>query len=75
MDAVTDEPVITAYKATAYLPIPDEMAMEYGLIPDTRPPAPAPRWRDRIRWRLSELRERAAVLAFRVVAGRDPVDP
>lgn len=33
------------------MPISDELAMEYGLIPDTRPPAPRPSWRQRVRWR------------------------
>jgi len=55
----------------ACLPISDEMAMEYGLIPDTRPPYVPPRWRTRLRWRIADLRERAAVNLYRLAAGHD----
>lgn len=36
------------------IPLTTEMAMEYGLIPDTRPKAHTP-WRRRMRWRFSNL--------------------
>lgn len=37
-------------KIGQFVPISDELAMEYGLIPDTRPPSPPPSRRQRIRW-------------------------
>lgn len=63
------EPELTVHKASAYVPISDELAMEYGLIPDTRPPLPPPSLRTRLRWRISALRERLAGWLCRVVAG------
>jgi hypothetical protein len=48
---------ITVIKMGGYMPISDELAMEYGLIPDTRPPVVIPR-RQRIRNRVDELRLR-----------------
>lgn len=64
---------VTVVKAVAYLPISDELAMEYGLIPDTRPPYVPPRWpwRTRLRWRIAGLRERVAVNLYRLAAGHD----
>jgi len=51
-------------KFVTHMPISEELAMEYGLIPDTRPASPPPTWRQRIhervhrrvvdlRWRLA----------------------
>lgn len=49
---MTEEPQYTVRKIGYSMPISDELAMEYGLIPDTRPPAPPPSWRQRMRWQL-----------------------
>ncbi|MFI6395284.1 hypothetical protein [Nonomuraea sp. NPDC050540] len=38
--------------------------MEYGLVPDTRPPAPRTPWRRRLRWRIA-----AAVRPVRLALG------
>lgn len=40
---------LTVTKYGAYVPITDDMAMDYGLIPDTRPPVRYSR-RLRLRW-------------------------
>jgi hypothetical protein len=53
--AAMEEQQFTVRKMTAYQPISEELAMEYGLIPDTRPPAPRPSWRQRARWRVAAL--------------------
>lgn len=37
-------------KVGAVVPISRELAMDYGLLPDTRPPHPRLRWRTRLRW-------------------------
>jgi hypothetical protein len=39
---------ITAWKLSSEIPMSDELAMDYGLIPDTRPPAPKPSRRVRL---------------------------
>ena len=44
-----DDREITVIKMGGYMPISEELAMEYGLIPDTRPPVVITR-RQRIRW-------------------------
>jgi hypothetical protein len=65
------EPELLVTKAVGYIAISDELAMEYGLIPDTRPPPPPIPWRTRLRWRWGEARDRAAERAYRLIAGRE----
>jgi hypothetical protein len=48
----------------------DEMLMDCGVIPDTRPKVKYP-WRSRLRWRFAEARERLASRAYRLIAGYD----
>jgi len=60
-------------KASAWVFAPDELLMDYGVIPDTRPPARIP-WRRRLRWRLYDQREALARRAFKVIAGYDVPD-
>jgi hypothetical protein len=66
---------ITVTKASAYLMVSDEVLMDMGIIPDTRPPPPPIPWRRRRRWRWLELREALAVRAYAVIAGYPPPDP
>ena len=63
---------VTIVKSAAYLPISNELAMEYGLIPDTRPPAPPIPWWRRLRYRTWRWRDAAALKLYRLVAGHDP---
>jgi hypothetical protein len=45
-----DDREIHVTKAVSFVSLSDELAMEYGLIPDTSPPVVLPlRWRIRIR--------------------------
>lgn len=60
---------ITVTKASAWMPVSDEAAMDAGVIPDTRPRAP---WHRRLRWRAAAWRERAARRAYRMIAGEWP---
>ena len=60
---------LTVTKASAWLPLTDEMAMDAGIIPDTRPRAP---WHRRAKWRMQRWRERAARRAYRVICGSWP---
>jgi hypothetical protein len=61
-------------KKATVIALPDELAMDYGLIPDTRERKPVTR-RTRFRWWRSRQRERAASLAYRLIAGYDPPEP
>ncbi|MGP4092959.1 hypothetical protein [Nonomuraea sp. KM90] len=45
-------------KMSAHIPISEEMAMDLGLIPDTRPAPPPPTRRQRVRaWVRGTIRE------------------
>jgi hypothetical protein len=66
------KPVII--KAASYIEVPNELLMDYGVIPDTRPKPPPPSWRTRFRWKREQWRERAARRAYRIVAGDWPDD-
>ncbi|MEV4096951.1 hypothetical protein [Streptosporangium saharense] len=56
------------------VPISEELAMEYGLIPDIRPvPPPPPRHR-RLRWRLTETIARLRLRLGARIAGVRPED-
>lgn len=59
-----------AEKFSAWVFASDELLMDYGAIPDTRPPVHVP-WRRRLRWRLTAKREVLARWAFRRIAGYD----
>jgi hypothetical protein len=59
-------------KLSAVIEVPDELLMDYGLIPDTRPKPPPPSWRTRLRWKRDEWRERTARRAYKVIAGYWP---
>lgn len=72
-------PDFTVHKATAYVPISTEMAIEYGLISKEQAraqgwmPAPAIRipWYRRLRWRIQAVRERIGRRVGGWIAGVD----
>lgn len=64
------EPLII--KAASYIEVSDELLMDYGVIPDTRPPLPPPSWRTRLRWKRGMWRNLAARRAYKVIAGYWP---
>lgn len=53
-----NDDVLKAVKHGSFIRVSDEILMDQGLIPDTRPPAP--RWsrRRRLSWWWAERRER-----------------
>jgi hypothetical protein len=61
-------------KVTGYIEVSDELLMDCGAIPDTRPKPPPLPWRWRLRNRISDLRERAARRAYKIIAGEWPHD-
>jgi hypothetical protein len=62
----------TVTKTSAWLPVSEEILMDEGIIPDTRP---RPALRKRLRWKAAAARERAARRAYRVIAGDWPYEP
>jgi hypothetical protein len=61
---------MTVRKSAAWLLVPDELLMDAGAIPDTRVRRPLS-LRARARYRVAATRERAARLAYRLIAGYD----
>lgn len=59
-----------ALKPAASMMISKEQAMDYGLIPDTRPPVHIS-WRSRMSWRISDWRERVGRKVGGWIAGVD----
>ncbi len=68
----SSQPLI-ARKEAMYLAVPNELAMEYGLIPDTRPQQPPVRrpLRERLRIRAAPFRERLGARVYRLITGFD----
>lgn len=60
-------------KQSAVLPVSDELLMDEGVIPDTRPPLKVG-WRTRFRWWLSPSRERFGRWLGGKIAGVDLTD-
>lgn len=58
-----------AIKAHGYVFASDELLMDAGVIPDTRPPSPPPPWGRRMRNRADRWRESLARRAYRIIAG------
>jgi hypothetical protein len=66
-EGLFNEPAVT-------IEVTDELLMDYGIIPDTRPPAvPPSRW-TLLRWKLPAWRRQAARRAYRIIAGDWPDD-
>lgn len=69
------EPLI-ASKLVSYIEVPNELLMDYGVIPDTRPKPPPPSWRTRLRGKIEDRidtwRNLAARRAYKVIAGDWP---
>lgn len=61
----------TVRKISSVVQVPNELLMDAGLIPDTRPKPPPLPWRWRVRNRIADWRERAACRAFKIIAGYD----
>jgi hypothetical protein len=61
-------------KLSASIAVPNELLMDYGVIPDTRPPLPPPSWRTRLRWKIGDWRTRAARRAYKIIDGDWPDD-
>lgn len=61
-------PQLTVRKVEGYLPIPEEILMDEGVIPDTRPKVKI-RWRTRLRWRVNHGRERFGLWAYWKITG------
>ena len=66
-----DQTQLTVHRTEGYLPIPEEILMDEGVIPDTRPARPVVklRWRTRARWRITTYRERFGLWAYWVITG------
>lgn len=71
---------VTIVKAAAYLPVSVEILLDEGLItedearargwePTVYPPVP---WHRKLRWRIGDWRDAAALRLYRLVAGHDP---
>lgn len=68
----SDELLGAVRKLYAYEEAPDELLMDCGVIPDTRPKPPPPSWRTRLRWKRGDWREQTARRAYKVIAGYWP---
>lgn len=64
----TEPPRITVHKVEGYIPISEELLMDEGAIPDTRPKVKI-RWRTRLRWRVNHGRERFGLWAYWKITG------
>jgi hypothetical protein len=65
---------LTVTKLSAVIQVPDELLMDAGIIPDTRPPRPPLPWRWRMRNRIGGWREIIARWAFKIIAGYEVPD-
>jgi len=62
---------LTVRKLSAIVDVSDELLMDMGAIPDTRPPRPPLPWKRRMRNRAAGWRERLAGRAYKIIAGYD----
>lgn len=65
---------IIVEKVGAHIPVSDDLLMDTGVIPDTRPPVHIPWWR-RAHWRIQAWRERVGRKVGGWIAGVDLSDP
>jgi len=61
-------------KLSAIAQVPDELLMDMGAIPDTRPPRPPLPRKWRMRNRVAGWRERLAGRAYKIIAGYEVPD-
>lgn len=59
---------------SSYIEVPNELLMDFGAIPDTRPKPPPPTWRQKLRSKAEEWREQGARRAYKAIAGYWPSD-
>lgn len=65
------EQLLIPRKEAMVIEVPEELLMDCGVIPDTRPALPPPSWRTRLRWKLAELRRAAARRAYQLITGEE----
>lgn len=71
--AAQSMPPLHVYRHAMYLPVSEDLLMDEGVIPDTRPPLKVG-WRTRFRWWLSSSRERFGRWLGGKIAGVDLTD-
>jgi hypothetical protein len=69
------EPELIVHKVTGYVVASEELLMDCGVIPDTRPPPPPTPWRVKLRRRVWAWRDAAATWAYRRISGHDVEPP
>jgi hypothetical protein len=65
-----DAPNFDVKTYPGFVQVSEEMLMDCGVIPDTRPPTVVP-WRSRLRWRWQAWRERTGRTVGTWIAGTD----
>lgn len=71
-------PPMRVEMVTGYLPVPDEMLMDCGVIPDTRPKPVLTRRQRFARWRRHKTESTRLALAgraYRLISGEDVPEP
>jgi hypothetical protein len=66
-----EDPVIIPRKIASYISVDEELLMDMGIIPDTRPILPPPSIRTRFRWWRAQQRERLGQWAYVKISGEE----
>ena len=70
--------LLISRKVSAVIEVSNELLMDYGIIPDTRPKPPPLPWRARARRKIAgtvaDWREQTARRAYKIIAGEWPDD-
>jgi hypothetical protein len=69
---------LSVTKMSGYLEVPEEMLMDFGVIPDTRPKPVLTRREQFARWRrrrINSARLALAGRAYRLISGEDVPEP
>lgn len=73
--AIPEEPLtVNVTKYAGLVQMSEYAAMDYGLIPDTRPPLPPPTRRERFRWWRQQAVAQARTRLATWIAGYDITD-
>jgi hypothetical protein len=72
--AYNPAPELTVHKSFGFVTLSNDLLMDVGAIPDTRPPVHIP-WRRRLRRRLNAWREQVGRKVGGWIAGVDLSDP